>query len=399
LCLWVFKAITNTKAVIRDQWLVLFFMLMRLYAGSALIIAYARTQAPRLPGWALQLAILVFALASPTPYFLARPLIYEAAIAAGQAFVFCGLLAAYHGLIEPRKRTQRFVVAGCCFAAALGSRGSLIIVSPLLIAVTVLAAHRSAGYPKREVLRSLIAMGAPVAAALVMYLIYNKVRFDSFGEFGLKYQLTNPPFMSKKRFILPNIVSYLTSDVSFSCEFPFARLPTERKLTRLILWPGDYDAGDWERGERTAGLLIATSICWLWLVWMWRGARNGLRAYVRPAPITLSTRELWLLGCAFSLMLALAPATRMWMANTRFVEDALGGILLGSIAAGFWLIERTRRSSFSITRALGPSLYAAFGVHTIVIGVCLGFTGYMDNFGHANPQLFEQLVHELSFCR
>ncbi|MEY4582637.1 MAG: hypothetical protein RL701_7340, partial [Pseudomonadota bacterium] len=39
LCLWVFKAITNTKAVIRDQWLVLFFMLMRLYAGSALIIA------------------------------------------------------------------------------------------------------------------------------------------------------------------------------------------------------------------------------------------------------------------------------------------------------------------------------------------------------------------------
>jgi hypothetical protein len=38
-------------------------------------------------------------------------------------------------------------------------------------------------------------------------------------------------------------------------------------------------------------------------------------------------------------------------------------------------------------------------VHTIVIGVCLGFTGYMDNFGHTNPQLFEQLVHELSFCR
>jgi hypothetical protein len=396
----LFKTITNTRGVIRDQWLVLFFMLVRLYAGSALLVAYARTQVPRLPGWALQLAILVFALASPTPYFMARPLIYEAAIAAGQAFACCGLLAAYHGLIDPRKRTKLFLIAGCCFAAGLGSRGSLIIVSPLLIAVTVLAAHRSAGYPKRDVLRSLVVMGTPVLAALCMYVIYNKVRFDSFGEFGLKYQLTWPPFMSKKRFILPNVVSYLTSEVAFSCEFPFARLPTERKLTSLIIWPGDYDAGDWERGERTAGLLIATSVCWLWLVWMWRAAGHWLRAYVQPAsPIQISSRELWMLGCAFSLLLALAPATRMWMANTRFIEDALGGILFGSIAAGFWLIDRARRARFSITRALGPSLYAAFGLHSIAIGVCLGFTGYMDNFGHENPQLFEQLVHELSFCR
>jgi len=402
LCLWFFKTITGYADKVHDQWLVLWFMLIRLYAGAALIIAYARAQAPQLPSWALQLAILVFGLASPTLYFMARPLIYEASISAGQAFVFLGLLLAYFGAQRPRARTRCFVLAGICFAFALSSRGSLIVVTPLLVVVTAIAANREAGYPRRSIARDLLALGLPVAVAIALNLIYNKLRFDSFSEFGLKYQLTSPPFKSEGRFVLPNIVSYLTSAVAWSCKFPFARLPVKRHLTTWITWPEDYDPGDWSKGERTAGILFATSVCWLWLMWLWRWRTTGQRLRSLPNPsqrVLMSWRELWLLGCSLALLCGLAPASRMWMANARFLEDASGGILLGAIGGGFWLLTRVQRTQLWIPRALGTGLFAALGLHSIVVGLLLGFTGHMNNFGEQNPELFKQLVAEFSMCR
>jgi hypothetical protein len=399
LWLLVLKLITHYEGTLYDQWLVLAFMCLRLYAGAALIALYVRRQAPEVPSWAIQLAILVFGLANPTPYFIARPLIYEAAIAAGQAFVFCGLLAAYVGLLAPLTRTRSFVIAGICFAMALGSRGSLIVVAPLLVVVTALAAHRSSGYPMPAVIRSLVALGLPVVGTLGMLLVYNKLRFDSFGEFGLKYQLTGTPFTSESRFIVPNIVSYLTGELDLSCKFPFVRLSMTRELTKLIHWPDDYDLGTWDKGERAGGILLATSFCWLWCGWLWRTARGAWSALARlrdreRAP----TGELWLLGSAIALTLSLGPATRMWMANQRFLEDAIGGILLGGIGAGIWMLKRSQRSEHAASRVLATSLFVVLSLHTIVTGACLGFTGHMDNFGNENPALFEKLKAKLSLC-
>jgi len=399
LCLWLFKTVTRYREIVLDQWLGVVFMLIRLYAGAALIVMYARTEVPRLPSWALQLAVLAFAVAYPSPYFLARPLIYEAAVAAGQAFVFCGLLLAYWGTLKAQVRTRCFVLAGICFALALGSRGSLIIVAPILVVVTAFAANRRAGYPWRGLLRDGLALGTPVLLGLLLYATYNKLRFDSFTEFGLKYQLTSPPFMSKRRFILPNVVSYLTTELAWSCKFPFVRVPMERELTHLIAWPDDYDIGDWEHGERTAGILLAIPVCWLWSLWLWRLLRSGVRSSQLPVQLSLSSRELWLLGCSSALLCGLAPASRMWMANARFLQDAAGGLLLGAIGAGFWLLARTHTEAPSISRTLGAGVFAASSLHSIFVGVCLGFTGTLDNFVRENPDLFDYFVRTLSVCR
>jgi hypothetical protein len=198
-------------------------------------------------------------------------------------------------------------------------------------------------------------------------------------------------------------VSYLTSDIAWSCKFPFASLPLERELTPLVRWPSDYDIGDWDKGERAGGILIGTSICWLWGVWLWRAARSGTRALLRlslplpPLRIT-SNRELWLVAASVALVLALAPASRMWMANMRFLEDASGGIVLGGIAGGFWLLDRARASRHAAMRALGPAVYAALCIYSIGVGLCLGFSGHMDNFRLENPDLFESLVKHASLC-
>ncbi|HEY2733578.1 MAG TPA: hypothetical protein VGI70_06315, partial [Polyangiales bacterium] len=133
LCLLLVKSLSGYRAVVADQWLVLAFMLGRLYAGAALILSVS-SASPRPPRWVLLLSIAIFALASPTPFVLARPLVYEASVASGQCFLFCGLLAGYWGLNRPRRQTLLFAIAGLCFGLSLGSRVTMLLVTPLMAA-------------------------------------------------------------------------------------------------------------------------------------------------------------------------------------------------------------------------------------------------------------------------
>lgn len=401
------KVLTPYVQTIHDQWLVLLFMVLRLCAGAALIRCYAKTQYPALPQWTVHVAILVFGLASPTPYFMARPLVYEASVAGGQAFLFIGLYCAYRGLLRAEKRSTWFVAAGTFFACAMGSRGSLLVATPVVIAATVLCSQRSAGYPLHGLLRASLAIGAPFAIGVGLYAVYNYQRFDSIFEFGLKYQLTGAPFGNENAYFLPNLVSYLTSELHWSCAFPYVRLPRERHLTDLITWPEGYDTGERWNGETAAGILVATTICWFWGAWLLRAilslsrgrhARDITRDSTQTASVSLSTRELWLLMSSVGAICALGPASRMWMANMRFLQDAAGGILLGALGGAFWLLNWNRNSPTN-QRVPFLVLYSILAIHTCFIGVCLGFTGHTDSFISENKPLSRTLVKNLSICR
>ncbi|HEY2734115.1 MAG TPA: hypothetical protein VGI70_09020, partial [Polyangiales bacterium] len=260
LCLWAFKAITGYDARVFDQWLVLVFMLGRMFAGATLILSVANRRGVRQPTWVILLGVSVWALASPTPYVMARPVIYEAAIASGQCFLFSGLVAALWAVSQRRHRYLLLVVAGLCWTCAFASRGSLIPVVPLLVVLTT----GSISWRERSwssAWRSMFALGLPVGLGLVGYGLYNYERFDSPFEFGLTYQLTGRPFMNANEYLLPNIVSYAVANLKWSCAFPYVTLPVRRRRTHLIDWPSDYDIGaDWN-GERVAGVLVATTFC------------------------------------------------------------------------------------------------------------------------------------------
>jgi hypothetical protein len=324
-------------------------------------------------------------------------LVYEASIAAGQCFVFCGLLSAYRGLLSPLTRTRWFILAGTCWALAMGSRGSQLLAAPLLVLLTSYVAMRRCRFQRRELLRVLFALGTPIALGLLAYAIYNYERFGSVREFGLKYQLTSRPFGTKARFFWPNIVSYLSSDVAWSCDFPFARLPMERELPKLIRWPDDYDIGDYEKGERAAGIFVATTVCWLLWLWLWRAAR-ALRLRLGQHAPRMSDSELLFTGAGLAMLLTMAPASRMWMANMRFLQDGMGGLLLLTTMTVFWALRRTHAPHLWPLRKTFNVVFVGLALHTIVTGVCLGFTGHMDNFEGENPRLFSRLSDELSVC-
>jgi hypothetical protein len=278
----------------------------------------------------------------------------------------------------------------------MGSRGSQLVAAPLLVLLTAYVAMRGR-FQFWEFVRVLFALGTPIAVGLLAYAIYNYERFGSVAEFGLKYQLTSRPFGTRKRFFLPNIVSYLSNKIEWSCEFPFVRLPMEREMSKLIRWPDDYDIGDYEKGERAAGILLATTVCWLLWFWLWRGVR-ALRDMLHLHKPRMSDAELLFSGAGVIMLLTMAPASRMWMANMRFLEDGIGGLLLLTTLAVFWVLRRTRGAGLTPLRTAFNVLFVGLALHTIATGVLLGFTGHMDNFEGENPHLFSRLSDELSVC-
>ena len=130
LCLLAFKLITGYTKEVIDQWVGYAFVLGRLYAGAALILGLANYSRTRQRPWVVGLAILVFGLASPTPFTVARMHVYEASLMAGQCFLVCGLLAAFWAILRESKRTLLLVLAGICWGLALGSRVSMWVPAP-----------------------------------------------------------------------------------------------------------------------------------------------------------------------------------------------------------------------------------------------------------------------------
>ena len=406
LGLMVYKLLSGDPAVIYDQWLVLIFMLGRLLGGAALILSVAPRLGRPVPSWAVLLAIAVFAVASPALYFLARPVVYEASIAAGQCFLTWGLVVAFWGLVRRRWQLGLFAIASTCWGLALASRGSLILVAPLLICITAVCAWRQPRCGLRQAVYAALALGVPSLLSVVAHAIYNYQRFDSVWEFGLKYQLTGRQFMGDNDFVLPNLVAYLTANLRWSCHFPYVDIPMFQHLSPWIEWPSEYDLGDYGNGERAAGLLVASVFTWLVALWWVRLARCVVPG---RAPLSVSRDrfvhlEQWLFFCACASCVTMLPALRMYMANMRYQFDFATGWLLLAMLAGFWLLASTAApSGANVWRRgahwLAVALYIGLSLHTLLVGVGLGFRGQANNFRSENPTLFRTLDRELSVCR
>src|SRR5204862_1457284 len=211
------------------------------------------------PPWLIALAVAVFAYANPTPYLIATPGIYEAAIAAGQAFLVLGLLLAFEALwrAEGPARRRLLAAAGLCWGFAFACRASAILPAALLVVLTALAIAPPVPFPRgwRATLRPALPLASPIAAMVALHLIYNKLRFASWLDFGLGKQLSTMQFRTAPAYLLPNLYSYLLRPLKPSCWFPFLTAPAglrQAAFPRALQMPRGYYAV-----EPVAGLLNA----------------------------------------------------------------------------------------------------------------------------------------------
>jgi hypothetical protein len=396
LLILLFKITTRYQGEVTDQWPTLLFMLGRLYAGTALIVGLARDVRLRLPVWLTSLAILVFGLASPTPFIVARPHVYEAGLAAGQCFLMCGLLAAFHGLVRPSRRITMFVVAGACWTLGFGSRVTMLIPIPLIIAATVLIVWARLDRSFKALWRNTLALSGVPAIGLFAHGLYNYLRFDAFTETGIAFQVTLQRYSFHSVFVVPNLVSYLFAQVKWSCEFPFVTSLKHRALFEWMQWPDGYLTF-----ERVAGILVTASWCWLIVVAAYRPLEYLWRRWRAPHAVAHaagSTLELWALLCSCAVLPAMIPALGLWEASMRYPGDVLSGILVICTLAAGWLLRRTEAARDMPTSASVRVLLIAMAVHTCFVGTFSGVASYEDPLKTINPTLFQTLSRALSVC-
>lgn len=433
------KSLLGMQVAVADSVLVFTFLCLRVLAGSLLIVSLARRFTPAPPRWAVGAALLVFALAHPTPFLLARPAIYEAALTGGACFVVFAYYFAFRWLSAGVASSQlRWLAAGsACLGLAGTTRPSLLpaaaLFTLLLFARAVaqlgpgLWQQLSAGSAEvgsgahvpvspttgsakapapaaprawREPLRALLRCGAaaflPFSVPTLVHLVVNHLRFDSWREFGVSYQL-GIPFDIGPRYLLANAFNYLFHPWHTSCRFPFL-LPRWHET-----WPLQYHLPSWigvPEGyyayEPLTGLINALPFCWLLLLlplglgWArWRRRTWQISAEQRSA-------WRWLEGIVIAVTIASSiPILMLFAFSMRYEAEFASGVLLLSCLAGWrWLALPQSNAG----RRIASSAYGGLALLTIAVAAPFGFVGYFDSFQLNNPPLFSLLQEALSTC-
>jgi hypothetical protein len=393
-----------------DNSLTFAFCIIRLIAGTLLIRDVARNAARRPPRWAVALAMLVFALANPTPYTLARAGIYEAAIMGGVAFMMAGLWFGYRAVVAARcagAATAWLAAASFSFGLAGGSRLSLI---PTVVALTVITGFWCWRQPRegqagawRRLVGTSVAALAPAGAIGIVLLACNKLRFGAWTEFGRSYVMTYPYFLPGLRFLLPDSYAYAFAPPQWSCSFPYlssawSALRPSTPSWLPITWPADHHSP-----EPTIGLLTVAPFVSLALVAALAAlGRARVQRASTDAPATpgfswaaATARRNWLWAALTIYVAGFGPFMILNVTTMRYQHDFFSGVLLLAIFGGWRLL--TAPSTPRRRRAIAW-LYGGLAAITIVAGVLLGFGGYFKHFERHNPALLHALQSALSLC-
>lgn len=405
ILLAIFKTVFRINREIQDSYLVVFFMFARFLVGALFIRAMASEFRVRASSWTTTLAIALWALAHPIPFFLSRGAVYEAAIASGQAFLIAGVYCAFRSLCLSRSPSRRWLIlAGVCWGLSVASRLSLAAAIGPLVVLGALASWRlrertlssKAGSWVRG-FKDLVALGLPVLASLFLLGLYNRARFGSWTDAGLDYQLTTGRFGWKTSYISANLYSYLIRPLKLSCRFPFFDAPADwtSELPPWLKSPWGYS---WH--ESSAGILVVTPWTGLGILAVASLAILLIRPAVRRWAGFLDGHSVnWtVLFCVVAaLILATAPAAAtlgMWLATMRYQTDFCSGLMfLGTIGCWLWVHRVPWRS----LRMIGAAVCALLGTVSIILGLLTGFRGYYNQFERYNPRLYKELAR-FNFC-
>jgi hypothetical protein len=382
------KIVFRISSVVGDQVVVFWLTTLELVAGTLFVERAARRLYGRV-SLALEVtAILALGLANPALYNLARPAIYETAIVGGHAFLLLGMVFALAAIDGEILRPGRLFAAGASWVAAFGCRMSVGPAVALLALATLAGAVSGKPDRVRRLRVTSLWLGAPLAFGLGAFLLYNRLRFEAWFDFGQRHQLTWIVAQTGKRFILPNLRAYLLRPAVVSCRFPFLyALPD---LGARAFPPGYVLPPDYFVYEQVLGALPGVAWSWLSPIALVAGLRSARRARA-------FTPESWaVVAMAIAATVSLLPGMLLASATNRYLGDMAGALALlgalGAFAASDAL--RGRRLGHGILVALALMLALA----TAAMGLALGVKGQYAHFEQNNPPLYGKLVQKLSVC-
>ena len=391
-----------SRVFIGDQYLVFAFYTLQLIFGALLLERMSRRLWDCVPLWALTLGLVTFAFATPTPHSLANPGVYSAAIVSGQAFLLGGVLLAFVAVTsvgEGPVSRARLLAVGSFWALAIGCRATLSPSVLLLGVVTALATRVRGASGWRSLGRDLFWLGLAPALGICALLLYNKLRFESWTEFGFRWQMTAIPFVVTPRYLPANLYSYLLRPLTVDCHFPFLEAPWDIGArgfpAGMAMQPG-YSAS-----EPVVGIPLGLPVAWLGVAALLGAVivLRGRRAAIGAEPFDPRTRSFLWCAAAFAVMCTNSafPLLFLCMPSMRYLGDINAGLVLLGILGAWWMLVRYRNSAWR--RRLVAGLVIVLSGATIVVGLLVGYPGYAGHFRNNNPALDQRLTRSLSVCR
>jgi hypothetical protein len=382
------KVVFRVSSVVGDDVVVFWLSTLQLVAGALFVERAGRRLFAGVPLLLEVAAIVVVGICNPTLYNLARPAIYETAIVGGQAFLLLGMVFALDAIDSAAIRPGRLWAAGACWAAAFGCRMSVGPAVALLALATLAGGVSGKPDRGRRLLASALWLGAPLALGLGALLLYNRLRFEAWLDFGQQHQMTWIVVHTGKQFIPPNLRAYLWRTPTLSCRFPFFYALQDlgpRAFPAGYVLPPDYFVF-----EQVLG--VAPGIPWSWL------SPIAIVAAVRSARRARAfTAQSWaVVATAIAGSVSLLPGMLLASATNRYLGDVAGALALfgalGAFAAADALRERR------LARGLVVAVALILALATAAMGLALGVKGQYVNFEANNPPLYSKLVQRLSVC-
>jgi hypothetical protein len=342
-----------------------------------------RRYLPETPFWMRFAGVVALAVGNTAPFILRRPDIYEVAISAGYCFMFAGLYFLLTGALRDRPSLVRLAVASASFGLAIGARPPQLIVAFSTVAVLAYLIRAGKAPVRRDKLRLAAAVLGPLAIAGVLLLVYNYLRFDSFTEFGQRYQLAGVEVAKRKMFdlgyIVPGLYYFLISPVRWAIAFPYAHLAPPPFYPGNV--PKQYD------GVELVGGVLANMPILLVLA----GLPFALRRSSGRA------RELLVVAAGFAaaaFLLVVLVSWTLWGATMRYEMDFSALLLLAALLTWFAIAARTRgRKAPRRVLAVVGSVAVLYGA---LVSTAIGFSGYFDSLRVAHPGTYRSLAHFFS---
>jgi hypothetical protein len=386
------KAILGIEKSIGDQYIGLFSACLATWAGALIIERMARRLFGTPSRALVALSILAFAFANPMLHNVSTAGTYQSAILAAQGWLMPGILAAFDAVWyagTPRARRWRFLAAGVCWALAAACRVTVLPSVAVLIGVTALAEGWTDPHRWLRSISNALWLGLPVALSGIALLIYNKLRFDHYFEFGLSLQLSGyPRIRFETKYWLPNLYSYIYRHFVVSCRFPYIY---QEWWSRNDTFPEGFPVpSDYNTDEPVIGWLRAVPLTWL----------GGFAFLLGPRPRGFRFRQarvyLWCL-ISFTAVASLSGLTAIgvYAATMRYLSDVTPGLVLLALLGAFAL--RSHRFAL-LAPKLASTLIGSLCVATASLGLLIGYQGYGGQFYYHHPELDAKFDKALSVC-
>lgn len=356
-----------------------------LLCSVLLLRALLRHLVPRCPAWVLPVSSMGLALTNAVPFLLRRPAQYELAIASGLAFEMAGLWLVVTAVLGPEFRRWRMIVGSLCLGLAMGGRPTLLFGGAVAAGAALWEYRRRHGSYRLRLDADTIklatyAMGPFVLCGLLLAL-YNYVRFASFTDFGLEYELAGidqtKMHFYRLAYLAPGLFTYLLLPARFALTFPHAFLQTAANDPFAL--PKGYLSARF--AEPTGGVFTTMPITLLLLaipVMWWRPRPGERRALVAATGLAI-----------LGLLTVTLMSWGQFATTQRYEVDFVSFLLVPAFLVWGMLLARARPKT-AVRR-----IWAVAGVALALVGAAIGtavsFTGYGNLLYVEHPNIFYKL--------